>query len=412
MGAVYRYALESIRTIRQEAVQAKNTEVRDTLWAHAKRSESRPSLESMVSLAQKIEPIPLSQEQLDRDPWLLNCPNGTVDLRTGNLRRHLREDFITRITPYEIAPAEAKPARWLKFLAEIFAGDQELIDFLQRLLGYALVGEQIEHIFVIFWGTGANGKTTMVDALVDVLGEYAKVLGQEYLMHSKHVRHSTEVMDLYQVRLAVSAETEEGARLSESRVKHQTGGGIITGRRLFEESWSFWPSHTFILETNHKPRIIGNDHGIWRRVLLVPFTVRIPEVDRDVHLLDKLKSEAPAILRWLVDGCIAWQLVGLNPPARVVAATEQYREESDLLAMFVTECCELGPNHKVRGTSLYGAYALRAKSRGEFPLSASRVEDRLEQMKIEKRHTKTGKFYFGIRLKSDCDPDLNPEEFS
>lgn len=399
-GQITRFALDSIRSMRQEAAQLTDKEARQALWTHAKNSEARNSLDSMIFLAQKILPMPLRAEELNRNGWLLNFNNGTLDLKTGELRRHRRGDYLTKIVPFDYL-ATVKPSKlWVSFLDRIFNGDAELVAFVQRLLGYSLVGAQLEHVFPVMWGSGQNGKSTLVNTLRHVVGDdYSMELGQEYLMQTKHSRHSTEVMDLYQMRLAVSAETEEGAKLNEARVKHQTGGGRIRGRKCFQDSWEYEPTHTLFVETNHRPRITGTDDGIWRRVLLIPFTVRIPDEEKDPNLGDKLKQDAPAILRWLVEGCLAWQQDGLNAPATVLAATAQYRSDSDLFGAFINECCKFGPNLKVRVSELYDEYAGRARQRGEMPQSAGRIEERLEAMKILKSNrTKHGYFYLGVDL--------------
>ncbi len=412
-GAIYRLAIQTVRNMRHEAAQLATDAARELLWKHAKSSEARNRLDAMVALAQKVLPIPLDYGELNADAWLLNFDNGTMDLRTGELREHRREDFITKIVPHAYPTTDVQSDLWQRFIERIFDHDAELVAFVQRLFGYALVGEQIEHIFPVLWGGGQNGKSTLVNAILDAVGnEYTMQLGQEYLMQSKHSRHSTEVMDLYQMRLAVSAETEEGARLNEARVKHQTGGGKIRGRRLYQESWEYSPTHTLFIETNHKPRIVGTDVGIWRRVHLIPFTVRIPDEEKDSGLGEKLKREAPVIVRWLVEGCLAWQCSGLNPPESVLAATAKYREESDLFGAFIREHCDLGPDFKERARDLYSTYTDNARQRGEFPLATNRVEERLDKMGVYKRRVEQGFFYFGIRLKEPTDscPQFNCEE--
>jgi len=399
-GAIYRKALQTVRSMRREASQLADKKARKALWTHAEQSESRSRLDAMVSLAQKVLPLPVSHDELNNNPWLLNFNNGTVDLHTGELRAHSREDFITKIIPHDYPASEVKPVRWLAFLNEIFAGDAELIAFVRRLLGYSLIGEVLEHVFPVAHGGGANGKSTLFSVVIEALGDYAMTLNQEYLMQTKQKQHSTEVMDLYQIRLAVAAETEEGARLNEARVKHQTGGGNIRGRRLFQESWEFKPSHTLFVETNYKPRIVGTDHGIWRRVLLIPFTVQIPDDKQDHNLLAKLRAEIPAILYWLVQACLEWQRDGLNPPASVVAATDKYREESDLFGEFLSECCIEGPDKKVGSSDLYNAYKTRAIMRGEIPQSQKRISERLEKKYTKTRDSKTDRMVFvGITLK-------------
>jgi putative DNA primase/helicase len=399
-GEIYRLAMKSVQAMREVASQLDSKQDREALWEHAKKSDSRARLEAKVSLAQKVLPLPIEHEQLNRDAWLFNFNNGTMELRTGCLREHRRDDYITKITPFDYPTEPVEPWRFLQFLDEIFDGDVELIAFFQRLIGQALIGEQRDHILPIFYGAGANGKSTLIGTLVAAFGgDYGITLNQDYLIQSKQPRHSTEIMDLYQMRLAVASETDEGARLNEARVKQQTGGGKLRGRKLHRESWEYEQSHTLIVETNHKPRITGTDEGIWRRVLLIPFDIQIPPECWDLDLSRKLRAEIPAILRWAVEGCGEYLRMGLSPPERVIAATSKYRDESDLFGIFVNEHCELGKDFRVRGKELYERYAEHARQRGEFPIAHKRVEERLENMGVLKRHTDKGNFYFGLRLK-------------
>lgn len=402
-GAVFRLAKATNRTLHEEAAKLSDKADREAMWKYANISESRSKIEAMVALARHAEQMKIDYREFNRDPYLLNCKNGTLDLRTGELREHRREDFLTKMLNVEYPSSAAGGQLWLKFLAEIFDGDQELIGFLRRLMGYALIGEVKEHVFPVFHGSGANGKSTFTSIITEILGEYAMTLNQEYLMESKNKRHSTEVMDLYGVRLAVAKETEEGARLNEARVKSQTGGDMMRGRRLYQESWEFPPSHLFILETNHRPYISGTDHGIWRRVKLVPFTVQIPPEKQDPYLLDKLRQIKPAILHWMVQGCLEWQRQGLAVPEKVAIATTRYRDESDLFGDFINECCERDPDKEIRASHLYAAYSQRAKDRGEFPQSMKRISERMEAMKFPRVKKNIGLVYRGITLRPTHD---------
>jgi putative DNA primase/helicase len=236
--------------------------------------------------------------------------------------------------------------------------------------------------------------------LLAALGEYGIVLGEDYFVQTQSKRHSTEVMDLYQKRLAVQAETDEGARLNESRIKQQTGKNKIRANRMHHDKTEFEASHTFILETNHKPRIVGTDVGIWRRVLLIPFEVQIPECKRDPDLDKKLLKELPLIMRWMVAGCLKWREHGLNPPEKVRVATDKYREESDLTAAFVEECCFVSPDLKVPALALYRRYNQWANERGESPMGSKRFRERMEQMRFACKRSQRCNLYLGLNLKS------------
>lgn len=408
-GEAMRLALQTVRSMDCEANMIEDMAARKAMKAFAKASESAARLTAILTLARSVKPIPVKYEQLNNDPYLLNCLNGTVDLRTGELREHNRADYITKQCPVSYPTSPETPTRWLQFLNEIFAGDKELIAFVQRLIGYALIGSVIEHVLPIFHGGGANGKSTFTTTLLEILGDYGISLGQNYLMRRKFDAHETEVTDLYSIRLAVASETEEGARLDEARIKNQTGGGNIRGRRLYEDSWQFTPSHTFILETNHRPRIAGTDHAIWRRVLLIPFNVKFANDQQDPHLLEKLRAEHPGILHWFVQGSLSWQLYGLNPPDKVRAATAEYQQDSDLLGQFLEECCIISPDKSIRCSELYERYANRARQRGEIPLAQKRVGERLKD-KFDKRRNSQGQYiYIGITLNDQANFSDAPE---
>jgi putative DNA primase/helicase len=334
---------------------------------------------------------------LDRDSWLLNCPNGTVELKTGKLREHRREDYITKLCPAVFMP-DAKAPTWLAFLENIFEENSDLIGFVQRLCGYCLTGDVSEQVLPIFYGVGANGKSTFVNAILNMLGvDYSIKAPQDFLVRKKQDAHPTEIADLFGKRLIAAVETDEGRRLAESLVKELTGGDRIRARRMREDFWEFAPTHKVILACNHKPEIRGTDYAIWRRIRLVPFNVIIPRNQQDKKLPKKLHAELPGVLAWCVRGCLDWQRDGLGYPLDVERATESYRSDQDLLGTFFLERCVTGPAFKARAGELYETYKKHCESTGEFALSQRRFGAQLSERGF-KRFTNNGVWYEEIGI--------------
>jgi putative DNA primase/helicase len=276
---------------------------------------------------------------MDRDPFLLNVENGTLDLRTGKLREYRRGDLITRLAPVRYSSA-AEITTWSRVLSEIFRGDAELIHFWQMLCGICLTGDVSPQILPVLYGSGANGKSTILNVLLEILGpDYAMSAPPGLLTLRKGERHPTELAALFGKRLVVDSETAEGAQFNESLVKQLTGGDKISARRMREDFWTFAPSHKILLCTNHKPEIRETKNAIWRRVKLVPFDVAIPQDKQDPRLPEKLRAEYPGILSWCVEGCRDWQENGLHIPKVVEDATQRYRAEQDVLAEFLDSEC-------------------------------------------------------------------------
>jgi putative DNA primase/helicase len=351
----------------------------------ALESESAKRINAMLDLARSEPTMPILPAQLDSDPWLFNCPNGTLELRTGTLREHRREDFLTKLcpTPYN---AEAICPTWERFLGAIFPNDEdepdaELITFMQRLLGRCLTGDVSEQNLPIFWGSGANGKSTLVNAVLDTLGsDYAMKANADLLMTSRGERHPTELAGLFGMRLVVASETHQGRHLNESLVKDLTGGEPIRARRMREDFWEFKPTHKVVLLTNHKPRVAGTDEGIWRRLRLVPFTTtfwdqtdpgkdasQLPSnLRQDKQLGEKLTVEREGILAWLVRGCLGWQRDGLTLPDKVRVATTEYRSDEDVLAQWIEQCCAQGDrSFRCKAGELFAHYREWCERAGE-----------------------------------------------
>jgi P4 family phage/plasmid primase-like protien len=353
-GLVMRKAEQTVKRLARHAEHLDKIEM-DALFRHIKSSLATAKLKAMVECAQSEPDIPVLPKAVDRDTWLLNCANGTLDLKTGVLHPHKRADLLTRCLDVRYEP-KAQCSEWKAFLWKIFNQDKELILFLRRAIGYCLTGDVSEQCLFILWGSGANGKSTLVNTLLALLGTYVMKATAELLMVSRSDRHPTERADLFGKRLVAAIETTEGARLNEAFVKEATGGDPIRARRMREDFWQFDPTHKIILATNHKPVIRGTDHAIWRRIRLVPFTVTIPEKDQDKELPAKLMEELPGILAWAVRGCLDWQKQGLAAPDAVKDATQGYRDEMDVFEGFLAGECFRLPSAQVSAKDLYDAY--------------------------------------------------------
>jgi putative DNA primase/helicase len=412
-GQVERWAKDTIRQMYAGAAREPDENRRARLAEHALWSEDAKRIHNMIALARSEPGVPVLPRQLDLDPWLLNVLNGTVDLRTGKLREHRRADSLTRLCPVDYDPAAVCPL-WEWFLCGTFPatgdaaeapGDRELIRYLQRYLGYCLSGNVSEQILAIFWGKGANGKSTLLTLLLELLGMDYAIKAAPDLLLTKKEAHPTEKADLFGRRLVAAIETEEGGRLAEALVKDLTGGDRIRARRMREDFWEFSPTHKLILCTNHKPKIRGTDHAIWRRLRLFPFTVTIPDEQQDKQLLDKLRAERKGVLAWLVRGCLDWQREGLGLPEAVRAATEGYRSEQDLLAGFIEECCITGSSsYRCRAGELYGRFRAWCEASGEAKgsevPSQRKVGEALTERGFERR-TSNGTWYLGIGLRQE-----------
>ena len=363
-GEVERRAKRGVGEIYREAAETDNLKRREALGQHALRSEESRHIRAMVSLAQSEPGIPVLPRDFDADPWLLNCANGTVDLRTGELRAHDRADLLTCLSPvsYDL---EAGCPIFEKFVYQIQANNIRVYDFLQRALGYALTGSTQEQCLFILWGSGANGKSTLINLVTRLLGNYARNTPVETLLAKKQSGEiPTDVARLDGPRFVMAKEVDRGRRLSESLIKELTGQDTVTARFLYGEYFDFIPKFKLFLSTNHKPIIKGTDNAIWRRIKLIRFPVQLSEDQWDRELPDKLWAEASGILTWLVNGCLCWQRLGLDVPEEVAKATAEFRAEMDMLAEFLSSCCVIGPDKSGWAKDLHGAYESWADEQG------------------------------------------------
>ena len=375
---------------------------RRALLAHAKASESDHRLAAMLHLAQSL--LWADPGAVDRDPWLLNVLNGTLDLRTGDLRAHRREDYLTKLAPVEYLPQASAP-QWDLFLQTILPS-ASVRAFLQTAVGYALTGDTSEQMLFMLSGTGANGKSTFLKTLNDLLGDYALTTPSDTFMVKRDGAIPNDLARLRGARFVTAVETHEGKRLDEALVKQMTGGDTISARFLHQEFFDYTPSFKVFLAVNYRPRIRGTEHAIWRRLRLVPFGVTIAEEQRDRSLLEKLRAEWPGILAWALAGCARWREAGrLGTPEDVVAATARYRASQDALRDFLDECCILDPAARISGTDLHGTYRDWCRKEDEKPMYRETLYARLEERGLTRSGVTTRSRWVGIRLKTILERD-------
>jgi len=341
--------------------------------------------------------IPASLNDFDADPWLLNVANGTLDLRTGQLRSHQRDDLISNIAQVTYDP-NADHELWDAFLNRVTDGNEELYAYLRRFVGYLLVGDVSDRSLHFLYGLGANGKTVFCEVLQRLLGEYAVTVSPDLIMLRRHSGIPNDVARLRGVRAVFMNETAQGARFDEAKLKDLTGGDTLSARFLHQEFFDFRPTHRLIIRGNHKPAINGTDNGIWDRLRLVPFTVTIPPADQDGDLRRKLEVQLPGILNWALQGCREWQEGGLKPPIIITEAVRQYRDESDTLGRFVTECCTVRNLAQVKSSALFKRYQEFCEQASERWIPAKDFPAEMERRGLQWKRTKTGGMFFGLEL--------------
>lgn len=400
-GEVDRRAKATVREMYIEVRNEPDESRRTALAKHAMRSESKTRIAAMIALAESEASVIVRPSELDSDPWLFNCANGTIDLHTGELLPHRREDLITKRSPVAYDP-DAECALWESFLTRAMDGDQETVSYLQRFAGYVLTGSTQEHCLMITWGPGRNGKSVFIGTLEYVMGTYAKQTRAETIMARDHRNQiPNDVAALVGARFVPTVEVDDGARLAESLVKQLTGGDQISARFLYAELFEFFPTFKICIATNHKPGVRGTDTAIWERIHLVPFSVVIPREERDPVLKEKLMAAGSGILLWMVKGCLEWQRRGLEPPPAVRAATEDYRDEMDLLAQFIGDCCVEEHRAITQSSKLYEQYSEWSKGNGERTWTQTAFGRKLRERGFQNERASGLRVWLGIGLKDE-----------
>ncbi|MFC1903728.1 phage/plasmid primase, P4 family [Chloroflexota bacterium] len=371
------FAKLAVRNIYSEAANESDKEKRSKLVDHAKSSESDHRIKAMISMARSEPGIPVHLEDLDKDLWLLNIKNGTIDLKTGLRKSHDPLDLITKIVPVDYDP-KAHSKVWEKFLACIFT-NKDLNEFVQRSAGYSITGDQSEQAFFFCHGGGWNGKSTLLGAIRNVLGPYSYEVEPSVFMVNKNQSGPNEaIASLYGKRFVCSTEIEDGQRLSITLIKRMTGGEELRCERKYEHGFSFKPNYKLWLSGNHEPTISDTTNSIWNRVKKIPFTSTISSEDRIKGFADILsRDHGKAILAWLVKGCLEWQKQGLGEPVEVIAATQEYRESQDILHDFLNECCLFKKSEAMPVSELYKLYKAWCDENDTYCIGKNKFRDRL-----------------------------------
>ncbi|AEF83780.1 conserved hypothetical protein [Treponema primitia ZAS-2] len=399
---IHEKGLEMVRGIYDDLLKTSDYRERIEIEKYAMLSESVRRREAFIKAASWIKELNISSEELDGNPWLLSVRNGTIDIKGGTFREHRQEDMITKIANVDYDPAADCPA-WKQFVREIMNFNGDIIRFLQAVAGMAITGDVSEQSLFILYGSGANGKSTFLNTLMYILGDYALTTTTETFMKRNNEQTTNDIARLRGARFVTTTELDQGRRLSEPLIKQITGNDKVTARFLYGEYFSYTPTYKIFMGTNHKPIIKGTDFGIWRRIKLIPFTTRIEADKQDKHLEEKLRAEAPGILNWLLEGAYRWLKEGLIVPEAVLAATDDYKGEMDVIGNFLKECCIQSPGVSIRIRELFKAYQEWCEQNNERAVSERLLSFRLKEMGFNRIRSAEARYWSGIMLRAKTD---------
>lgn len=402
-GTAVREAIDTVKAALRQ-LPFLDKQARDHLYSDIRRSESASGLDGILRIASSLHPFAVAADAMDGDPYLFNTATGTLDLRTGEVRAHDPRDLITKVAGCGLDD-EADPEPFLGFLGEILP-DLDVRAFVQRLIGYAMLGRVAEHVLPIFTGVGQNGKSTLLNLVKEALGDYAIVADPDLLI-DKGGAHPTGQADLQGVRLAIVAETDEGRPLAAATAKRLTGGDPIRARKMRKDFVEFDPSHTVIMVTNFKPKVAGDDPAMWRRLRVVPFDVVVERPDP--NLPARLQLSLPAVLRWAVEGYREYAELGLEPPEAVTLRTKQYQTSSDSLGRFLDEriIANSSSAAKVKARELFSEWDSWCHENNEQPGTEIAFAEAMGRRGYEKRKSHGVMVYTGLLLAA---PDEDNEE--
>lgn len=388
--------------IKREGFAEQDEKTQMDLLKWATRTSSSKGKESMIKECQHLEGIPVSPDDFDVYPDYLNCQNGIVNLRNGELIPHDSSFMMSKICFSEYDPSGKQPRMWLKFLNDVTGGDKEIQEYIQKCVGYSLSGSTREQCAYFLYGMGNNGKSTFLDTIADMLGGYASNAQPETIMMKKWGNEgaNSDIARLKSARFVTSEEPTEGVRLNEGLLKQLTGGSKVTCRFLYGDEFEYLPEFKIWIATNHKPVVRGMDYGIWRRIKLIPFEVNIPKEKVDKMMKYRLRKEFPQILHWAVQGCIKWQKEGMNEPEKVQIAVKEYKQEMDLLAGFMEQCVEIDydSGERIMASDLFRAYTKWAKQNNEYEMSSKKFFKDIANKVPDKGRNARGVFYSNIKL--------------
>ncbi|MDC7225219.1 MAG: phage/plasmid primase, P4 family [Spirochaetales bacterium] len=394
---IYQLAMDSIDKMHEKGKHLKDADEAIMLIEHAGRSKTNRKIDAMVKTAAWMKKAKIQPKKLDTLNMIFNCKNGSIDLRSARLLKHNPEDFITRISPVEFDEQADCPI-WIKFLDSIFKRNSSLISFVQKVVGMSLSGDVSAQAMFILYGTGANGKSTFINIIMEIMGDYGANTPTETFMQKKGDGPSNDIARLKGTRFVSAMEAEYGNKLAEAVVKRLTGDDKISARFLYGEYFDFVPTFKIFMATNHKPKVSGMDDAIWRRLKLIPFEVTFNEKQRDPKLGSKLREELPGILNWMVEGCILWQKEGLGNPPIIDKANKDYRNDMSALESFLQECCKRDQQGLVKSSVLYAAYKLWSEENNEHLMSNRTFGMRLAEAGFDKVRQNNGVHWMYITL--------------
>jgi putative DNA primase/helicase len=370
-------AKKTARLINDEVALQRGEKARLARSDFAKQSLSKGSLERMIDLAKGL--LAVEDSKLDSDPMLLNTETGTIDLRTGQLERHDRRDLLTKLAPVA-ADQDAICPQFKTFLRQVTGGDKDLIHYIQKCVGYTLTGDTSEQVLFFVYGPGNTGKSTLVNLIRKLVGDYGCHTPTETLLVKQYDNAiPADLARMAGARMVTAIEANFNRHLDEARIKAMTGGEPITARYMRQNFFEFTPSHKLWLVANDRPRVRSTDTALWRRIRVLPFSVEIPKSNCDPDLSEKLKAEWPGILAWAVRGCLKWQAERLIEPACVQTATADWQNQVDHLKRFVEETIIFSPEHEVQARSMYESYSRWCSQNGERRLSMAHFKSRLSE---------------------------------
>lgn len=406
VGAIRRWVDTTIEIFKNEPITTKEgtSEEEKEKLIEAKQKflkKSRNNAGKEAMMRELKHNVAVTPDEFDRNDMVINAQNGFIDLTTGILNDHDKDQLFTRLSHSEYTDKIGCP-RWELFLEQIFDGKEDLIRYVQKAVGYSMTASTSEQVMFILFGNGRNGKSVFLDIVSEIMGTYSMGMQASSLMikNGGGSGHNEDIARLDGARMVASSEPNEGVRLDEGLIKQLTGGDKVAASYKGGHVFDYTPKYKIWLATNHKPIIRGNDDGIWRRLPLIPFEVQIPLDKVDKSLKDKLMIELPGIFNWAVEGCLAWQKEGLNPPMDIQKATMEYRKEMDVIGAFLEECCEVSPTLSVGATDLFKAYDSWAREMNEHNFSQTQFGKKIADRYAKKR-TKTKIIYQGIELKDD-----------
>jgi len=396
VAKIMELAKQLARDIYQEAETLDDDAVRVAVAKHARSSQQAPRLKATLELAQSLPELVTEAHLLDSHDMLLGVANGVVNLKTGKLQAARREDLMTNHSPVA-HDATAQCPQFTAFIDQVTGGDKTLAQYLQRVVGYSLTGLTVEQCLLFLYGNGANGKSTFLNLVRELLGtELASQTPSETLM-ARRSTSTNDIARLQGVRVVIANEIEDGSLLAESLVKQMTGGEALTAKFHYLEYFEFTPKFKLFIAGNHKPMIRGRDNGIWRRIRLIPFEVTIPPEKRDRHLQEKLHAELPGILNWAIKGCLDWQESGLAAPKVVTNAVDSYREEMDVIGQWMQDCCMVAANLECKAGDAYQSYKIWAEQNGYKPMAAGTFS-RDFKCRFKKVERSSGNYFEGIKI--------------